>query len=122
MNSKKEIKNNYKQTGSEIGVFMVKNKANNKIFLGASMNAVGALNRCQFELKMKTHRNKYLMKDWLEFGSDEFSFDVIDTVEKRDDPNHDYLTELTDLLNVWLDEHKPFGDKGYNKQGHINIR
>ena len=55
-------------------------------------------------------------KDWLEFGSDNFFFEVIDTIEKSDDPNHNHLTDLTELLNVWLDEYEPYGDRGYNKK------
>jgi hypothetical protein len=122
MNSKKEIKNSYKETGTPMGVFVVKNQINNRVLLGASMNVLGALNRCRFELKVKSHRNKELMIDWLKHGSDNFTFDIIDTIEKRDDPNHNYVKELSDLLSIWLNEYQPYDDRGYNKKDELRVR
>ena len=115
MIDKRGLRNQYKETMVPMGVFVIKNKVNNRVYVVGSANMEGAMNRNRFELKLKTHRNKKLLKDWLEHGAENFSFEVLDIIKQRDDPLFDYKRELATLLEMWQEELSCYGENGYNR-------
>lgn len=119
MKSKQDIKREYKERIKPAGVFQVKNTANGKVLLGSSLNLEGALNRHEFMLTSGHHSNQVLQKEWNEFGPDKFVFEILDVVKVKDDPSLNLSDELTLLEQIWLEELKPFGDRGYNTDSHI---
>jgi hypothetical protein len=96
------------------GVFQVKNLANGKVLLGSSLNLEGPLNKHRFMLQINSHPNKELQKDWNEFGPDQFTFEILETVPVKEDPNFNLKDELTLLEEIWLEKLQPFGERGYN--------
>ena len=114
MLNKKEIKQNYKQSVRPMGVYAVKNNANGKIFLGSSKNIPGRINRFKFELKTGSNLNRTLLDDYKKYGEDNFSFEVLEYKNPKEDLTHDYTKELEEMLEKWIEKLQPFGDKGYN--------
>ncbi|MGJ7541607.1 GIY-YIG nuclease family protein [Variovorax sp. LT1R16] len=104
MTQRRELSKQYKETGPRMGVYAIRNGAGKVVFVGASLNVDGAMNRDRFELKNKTHRNKRLLEDWLRWGADGLRFEVIDILKKRDDPAFDPQAELASLLALWREE------------------
>lgn len=104
MTQRRELSKQYKETGPRMGVYAIRNGAGKVVFVGASLNVDGAMNRDRFELKNKTHRNKRLLEDWLRWGGDGLRFEVIDTLKKRDDPAFAPEAELASLLALWREE------------------
>lgn len=96
----------YKDTFPSMGIYAVRNTATGRFWLGKSQNVEGALNRIRFELKMRGHRNAALTNEWLHYGAETFTFEVLDRVKKRDDPTFDYEAELQGLLSLWQAELK----------------
>ncbi|MBN1550855.1 GIY-YIG nuclease family protein [bacterium] len=119
MKSKKDIKREYKERKKQAGVFQVKNIANNKVLLGSSLNLDGPLNSHKFMLTIGSHRNKVLQHDWNEYGPDKFIFEILEVVKVKNDPNFNLDDELTLLEQIWLEELKPFGERGYNINKNI---
>jgi hypothetical protein len=119
MKSKQDIRREYKEHQKPAGVFQVKNTANGKILLGSSLNLEGPLNMHQFMLTSGHHRNDALQNDWNAFGADKFLFEILETVEIKNDPNFNLDDELTLLEQIWLEKLDPIGDKGYNTDTHI---
>ena len=117
--SRKEIHQAYKERVKPAGVFMVKNKANGKVLLGSSLNLEGPLNKHRFTLKIGSHLNKELQKDWDEFGPDNFIFEILEEVKVQDHPNFNLQDELTLLEQIWLEKLQPFGEYGYNLNERI---
>jgi len=70
-------------------------------------------------LKIGSHRNKALMEDWNEYGLDAFSFEVLEVVQVRDDPNFNLNDKLTLLEMIWLEKLQPVGENGYNTRERI---
>ena len=97
----------------------MKNTANGKVLLGSSLNLEGALNGHRFTLRIGSHRNKALQEDWNTYGEDKFVFEVLETVQVKDDPNFNLSDELTLLEMIWLEKLQPFGEKGYNTSERI---
>lgn len=119
MKSRKELQREYMLRPKPAGVFQIKNTANGKVLLGSSLNLEGPLNGHKFMLTIGSHRNKALQKDWDEFGPDKFTFEILETVKVKDDPNFNLGDELTLLEMIWLEKLQPFGDRGYNENDKI---
>ena len=121
MKTRKELNREYLERPKPAGVFQIKNNVNGKIFLGSSLNLEGPLNKHKFMLKIGSHKNAALLEDWKQYGEDQFSFDILEVVNVKDDPNFNLKDELTLLEQIWLEQVQPFGDKGYNSE-NVAIR
>lgn len=53
---------------TEMGIFIVQNKVNNKYLLVTTQNLHGMINRVRFQLNSGGHPNRELQKEWKEFG------------------------------------------------------
>ena len=115
----KEINREYKDRVKPAGVYQVKNLANGKVLLGSSLNLEGPLNRHKFMLKIGSHTNKALQKDWDELGPGQFIFEILEEVKHKDDPSFNLKDELTLLEMIWLEKLQPFGERGYNVNANI---
>lgn len=117
--TRKEIHRQYKERVKPSGVFQIKNKANGKILLGSSLNLEGPLNKHRFMLRINSHPNKELQQDWNDLGPDQFTFEILETVQVQDSPNFNPKAELTLLEEIWLEKLQPFGERGYNSSAKI---
>jgi group I intron endonuclease len=117
--TRKEIHREYKERVKPSGVYQVKNLANSRVLLGSSLNLEGPLNRHRFMLKINSHPNKELQKDWNELGPDQFLFEILEVVQVQDNPNFNLKDELTLLEQIWLEKLEPFGERGYNVNANI---
>ena len=114
MSTRAESKRAYKETEKQAGVYQVKNTANGKVLLGGTMNLHGPLNRHRFTLKIGSHLNKELQREWNEFGEAAFVFEVLEVIKKRDDPDFSLEDELSARERQWVEKVQPFGERGYN--------
>lgn len=117
--SRKELNREYVERVKPAGVFQVKNLANGKVLLGSSLNLEGSLNKHRFMLKIGSHTNKSLQADWNEFGPEQFAFEVLEEVVRKDDPNFNLKDELSLLEMIWLEKLQPVGERGYNLNERI---
>ncbi len=120
MPDRSEAKKNYKQTLPPMGVYIVKNLVNNKILIGSSTNLPGRINRFKFGIKYGgTESNKELVADFQKYGEENFSFEILDELEPKEDPAYNYTEDLKVLEEMWIEKLQPFGEKGYNKPGKV---
>jgi hypothetical protein len=119
MIDRKEAIRAYKEAPRPAGVFQIKNLVSGKVYLGSSLNLNGPINRAKFELQQKIHRIPELQKDYDELGPDKFSFDILEVVKPKDDPDFNLEDELTLIEEIWIEKVQPFGEKGYNKERKI---
>ena len=114
--SRSELKRAYREKPPPAGVFAVRRTKNGKVAVGSSMNVQGALNRVEFELKLKMHKTfPGLQADCDQFGIDSIQFEVLDHLPPAEDPTtSDPKEELKVLKALWLERLKPFGEAGYN--------
>lgn len=114
--TRKELLSQYKETGTPAGIFQIKNLVNGKIFIGKAQNLPGILNSQKFQLRMGSHLNKQLQADWNELGADSFAFETLDELKPIKERPQDINEELSQLLELWLEKLKPYGESGYNKE------
>ncbi len=116
MIDKKELKKQYKQTLQPMGIYQVKNLVNGKIFIGSGKNLPGKLNSSKFQLESGSHMNRELQEDFNQYGKKKFSFEIIDYLEPKEEPNYNYSEDLSVLEEMWKEKLQPYGEKGYNKK------
>lgn len=117
--SRRELNREYAERVKPAGVYQVKNLATGKVLLGSSLNLEGPLNRHNFMLKIGSHTNKALQKDWNELGSEKFTFEILEVVQRTDSPTFNLEDELILLEMIWLEKLQPFGERGYNLNERI---
>jgi len=113
---RRERKKKYKQTVQPMGIFQVRNNVIGKIFIGSGKNLPGNLNSQRFQLNSGTHMNGELQRDYAQLGEGHFSFEILDTLDPKDDPEYDYTKDLAVLEEMWRDKLQPYGEKGCNKK------
>ena len=104
MDRKKELKEQYKQMKTEMGVFIVQNKLNNKYLLVTTQNLKGMINRVRFQLNSGGHPNSELQQEWKRFGEDKFDIIILETLDyDKDESKTDYSEELY-IMKIMLTE------------------
>jgi hypothetical protein len=114
--NKKEAIRDYKLSHRPMGVFQIRNKTNDKVFIDSSNNIPGKINRHKFALNAGQHVSKSLQADWNELGESAFEFETVEPLEPRDDPQYDYRSDLTTLEDLWLEKVQPFDERGNNQR------
>lgn len=113
-NRKKELKEQYKSTHTPMGIFQIRNLANNKLFIGSALNLSGILTSNKLQLKAGSHPNRKLQAEWNEYGSESFVFEVVDELAATQGADYDYRTDLSYLEELWMEKLVPYGERGYN--------
>ncbi|WP_138755291.1 DUF2087 domain-containing protein [Paenibacillus sinopodophylli] len=129
---RKQLTAEYQERERMMGVFQIKNNVNGKLYIGGSTNLDAFWGKEQFVLNMDTHANKELQKEWKQFGSESFSYLVLETVKLDQKIHYDYKDvldpegrqpvdlvrqynrEVGELKEQWLEKLQPFGEKGYH--------
>lgn len=116
MKTRKELKEEYKQMKFKIGVFRLKNEINGKVFIGSSLDLVAIWNSLRLQLQMGSYPNSELQSDWKKYGSENFTYQILDEIKQTDDHKGDYRDDIKALEELILEERQPFDDRGYNKR------
>lgn len=104
MKTRKELKEQYKQMKTPMSVFQIRNTRNGKVLIDYSTDFKSKWNRHTMQLKFGNHKNKALQKDWNEFGENNFVFEVLSELKRKDEESIDYNKELEILQDLILDE------------------
>ena len=115
-NRKKELKEQYKLTHTPMGIYQIRNLANDKVFVGVAFNMPGILTSNKLQLSSGNHPNKKLQAEWNEFGSESFAFEVLDELTATEGAGYDYRADLAFLEELWLEKLQPYGERGYNEK------
>ncbi|MEK6410086.1 MAG: GIY-YIG nuclease family protein [Acidobacteriota bacterium] len=116
MRKKKELKREYQQNQTPMGIYQIRNTINDKVFIGTALNVPGVLNGQKFQLSAGSHPNKRLQAEWNEFGGERFTFEILDELSATEGPAHDYRADLAFLEEFWLETLQPYGERGYNEK------
>ncbi len=111
---RKALIRQYKESRRPVGVWRVRNSVNGKSLIGTSVDLPSMLNRQRAQLRMDTHDNKALQKDWNTLGPEAFEFEVLDVLTPPEQAGWDPKDDLRVMEALWLDKLAPFDDQGYN--------
>ncbi|HJV88176.1 MAG TPA: GIY-YIG nuclease family protein [Noviherbaspirillum sp.] len=102
--ARRQIARQVRDAFPRMGIYAIRDKETGKERVGSSRNVDGALNRAQFELRMRSHPDKALQAAWDNSGPERFAFDIVDLLKERDDPNFDYAKEMQELEQFYREE------------------
>lgn len=116
MINKKELIKEYKNQKHPAGIFAVKNKPENKMFIGISLNLPAKIRGVTFELKMGKHAFSNLADDYKSLGEEQFDISILDEIEVKDETEKELKKELEALEEMWIEKLKSEGTTFYNKK------
>lgn len=102
MDRKKELKLQYKQMRPQMGIFIIRSKANKKCYIETTQNLKATLNSTKFKLGAAAHPNRELQKEWKDFGAENFRIEILENLEyDKDESKTDYTEDLTWVKMIW---------------------
>lgn len=117
MDRKKELKMQYKQAKSDMGIFMIRNNKNNRCYIQTTQDLRGVINGAKARLGGHMHPFKGLQKEWDEFGEANFTFEILEKLEyDKDESKTDYSEELAVLQMIWEEKLTKEGLEFYQKR------
>jgi hypothetical protein len=103
--SRKDMNEQFKQRQIIGGVFLFRNTSNGKILIDASVDLKGSINRFAFAQSTGSCVNFKLQKDWLELGSQAFTFEVLEELEKGEDQSDsEFREDIKTLKAMWQEK------------------
>ncbi|AMP98252.1 hypothetical protein AY601_1333 [Pedobacter cryoconitis] len=96
-NVKKRYREEFENKNVEMGILVIKNKENRKVFLKPTLNAEAWINKTKFMLKNGQFENAELQNDWTTLGENIFSFEMIAVLKENENQFFDYRKELTKM-------------------------
>jgi len=115
MINKKQIIKDYKLTKHPTGVFVVKNKIGNKVYIGTSKNLPSVLRRFDFTLKMGSFPFQELIDDYKNLGEENFEIKILDELDIKDETEQEIDNDLKTLEDMWVEKLEQEGVGFYNK-------
>lgn len=102
MDRKRELKMQYKEMKSRMGIFIIRSKVNNKCYIQATPDLRGVMNGAKVRLQGNMHIYKELQKEWNEFGRENFTIEILEELEyDKDESKTDYTEDLKLLEMIW---------------------
>lgn len=104
------MKLNRKRDLNKCGIYCIRNKNNNKVYIGKSKNIYSRIKQHINLLNKKSkNENRYLIHSWFKYGRDSFEYEVLEYFEIIDDK------VLKEKELFWINQYESTNkDKGYN--------
>lgn len=114
MTDRKELLRAYKEKKPRAGVYQLRNLRNGKVLVGSTTTLDTIWNSIHMQLKAGNHMAADLQAEWNSMGADAFTFEILAEHEPAPDSPRDLRTEIKDLEKMFLEEIRPYGERGYN--------
>lgn len=103
MQSKKELINEYKNRKQVGGICKITNIKTNKIYVFTAPDIDSMKNRFEFSKKIGSCVSNKIQSDWNKYGSDSFTFEIIEELEKNIEKTaKEFAQELDELLEICM--------------------
>jgi len=103
MATRRELKQQFKDRKTPMGVFLIRNVAANRFLVRVARNLPAAMNRLLVEVTPATNPMVALQQDWRALGPAGFEVRVLDVLEPKDEPGWDPADDLEALAALWRD-------------------
>lgn len=102
--TRRELSRRARDAFPPMGVYAIRDHTCGSVRVKSSRNVGGAIDRIRFELRLGSHPDKSLQAAWHRAGAQGVSFEVIELLKERDDPDFDYAAELRMLEQLYREE------------------
>lgn len=104
ISAKRDISRRARNAFPSMGIYLIRDNETGQVQVASSPNVYGAMNRIQFELRLRSHRNKVLQAEWNRSGPGRFDFEIVELLDEREDPDFDYVEELSTLEQIYREQ------------------
>ncbi len=102
---RKKLQQQYSERTVVGGVYAIKNAVSGKMLLLSTLDMPGSRNRYLFALQTGGCVHPLLRKEW---GKEEFTFEVIEELKKKDDQTEkEFTQEVSELLELTAERFSP---------------
>ncbi len=102
MDRRKKLVNEYKQHKQSGGIYKITNNLSGKYLLGRAYDLRGMQNRFNFSVSTGSCIHPRLQEDWKEFRGKVFTFEILESIEIKEDQSQDKFTDdLKTLEEIW---------------------
>jgi hypothetical protein len=103
MDKRKTLINEYKQRKVIGGIYRVTNTRNGMYLLDYAPNLQAKRNAFDFMVSSGSCLDYRLQKDWTAFGGKAFIFEILETLEKKNEQTQDeFIDDLKMLEQLWI--------------------
>lgn len=93
--SRKEAVRQFKEQKAKIGIYAVRSAISGNVWIGGSKNLDATQNSCWFTLRIGSHLEKSLQREWNAQGESDFSYEVLEVF-----PEDLHPLEVADTLKA----------------------
>ncbi|MEN8613897.1 GIY-YIG nuclease family protein [Dehalogenimonas sp. THU2] len=105
MDNRKDLINAYKQRKITGGVFKVTNTTSGRYLLDSAADIQARQNAFNFSVTTNNPFDYKMRKDWQESGAAAFTFEVLDTLEKKESQSQEqFIEDLKMLEGIWVEK------------------
>ena len=98
----------------QIGIYVIRNKVNDKVYIGQSKDIDGRWRQHLSHLRRGIHKNEHLQNAWNKYGEINFEFSILELCDVCDMDNLErYYIKKYDSINA---------NFGYNRESGGNIK
>lgn len=114
---KKELMEQYKNTRSSMGIFIIRSKNSNKCYVQSTKDLRGVMNGTLMKLNAGIHTNRELQNTWRAMGPDNFTIEILEHLDyDADESKTDYTEDLELLQLMWEEKLKKENMEFYKKR------
>lgn len=115
--SHKKLKQQYKLTKPDMGIFKIASAVSSKAYLQATQDLRGTMNGALVRLRGGMHPWRELQKEWSEQGEGNFTIEILEHLPyDKDEAKTDYSEELKILELIWEEKLQKDGIVLYQKR------
>lgn len=104
--ARRDISRRARDAFPPMGIYIIRDKETGQVMVASSRNVYGALNRIQFELRLRSHPNKALQAEWNRSGPGRFDIEIVELLKEREESNFNYGEELRTLEQIYREQYE----------------
>lgn len=114
---RKALQQQYREMKPTMGLFAIRPRTGNKIYVQACKDLKSAMNGARARLDGGFHIYRELQNEWNALGPDSFAFEVLEELEyDKDESKTDYSEDLQILQMIWEEKLQQQGLQLYGQR------
>lgn len=103
--SKKEIKDQYKNRTLVGGVYSITCNGSGRVWIKSTNDLEGQINKFNFFVSTNFCPEPTMRTDWNQYGADAFSFSILEKLEKGEtQTDKEFSDDIRALYEMWLED------------------
>jgi hypothetical protein len=104
---KKALRDAYKNRKVVGGVCCIRCSDSQRVWIQATNDVESLKNRFEFAIATKSAPDPSMRGEWMKYGTDSFSFTVLEEIKKREDETDaEFADDLQVLHDIWMEKYQ----------------